>query len=47
MTVTVMSTRQWNVSARVSGEVLAAAAHGSGCHFLMMGAPAGYTAPEI
>jgi len=47
MNVAVMSTRQWNISARVSGEVLTAAAHGSGCHFMLLGAPAGYTAPEI
>ncbi len=41
------STRRWSVSARSSGEVLAARVQGSGLEFLLLGSPRGFTLAEV
>ncbi|MBI5711503.1 MAG: PEGA domain-containing protein [Candidatus Eisenbacteria bacterium] len=47
MSEAVTSTPRWSVSARTSGEVLAARAQGPGVEFLLLGAPRGYALAEV
>lgn len=47
MNVADVATRQWNISARLHGEVLTAGARSASCELLLLGVPSGYTASEV